>query len=210
MAFASLRRLAFATIVFTAALAANVALAAGAAPEPDRTVDMATVLKPGPLPELAVGDPSGVPIVEYGSLTCPHCATFSREVLPELKKDYIDTGKVRFIFREFARNTLDVAAFLLARCVGDDKAFAAVELPVQPAGQVEAFVDKPLEPLIAAMRPGRPHPRSRRWRASKDQSKADTMVAVGKRASDEIKDDPARRLSSSTARSMAESSTWIS
>ncbi len=128
MAFASLRRLAFAAVFSAAALAANAALAAGAAPEPDRTVDMATVLKPGPLPELAVGDPSGVPVVEYGSLTCPHYATFSREIFPELKKDYIDTGKVRFIFREFSRNPLDVAAFVLARCIGDDKAFAAIEL----------------------------------------------------------------------------------
>ena len=58
-----------------------------------------------------MGDPSGVPVIEYGSLTCPHCATFSREIFPELKKDYIDTGKVRFIFREFSRNPLDVAAF---------------------------------------------------------------------------------------------------
>ena len=96
MVFASLRQLAFAAVFSAAALAANGAFAAGAAPEPDRTVDMATVLKPGPLPELAVGDPSGVPVVEYGSLTCPHCATFSREIFPELKKDYIDTGKVRF------------------------------------------------------------------------------------------------------------------
>jgi protein-disulfide isomerase len=182
---ASLRRLAFATIVFTAALAANVALAAGAAPEPDRTVDMATVLKPGPLPELTVGDPSGVPVVEYGSLTCPHCATFSREIFPELKKDYIDTGKVRFIFREFSRNSLDVAAFLLARCVGDDKAFAAVELLFSQQDKW-AFVDKPLEPLIAAMRPaGLTHDQA--MACLKDQSKADTMVAVGKRASDEIK-----------------------
>ena len=97
---------------------------------------MAKVLKPGPLPELAMGDASGVPVIEYGSLTCPHCAAFSREVFPELKKDYIDTGKVRFIFREFARNALDVAAFVLARCVGDDKAFAAIELLVLRAGQV--------------------------------------------------------------------------
>ena len=89
---------------------------------------MATVLKPGPLPELTMGDASGVPVVEYGSLTCPHCAAFSHEVFPELKKDYIDTGKVRFIFREFSRNPLDVAAFVLARCIGDDKAFAAIEL----------------------------------------------------------------------------------
>src|SRR3984957_4359167 len=98
LAFASLRQLAFAAVFSAAALAAHGALAAGAAPEPDRTVDVATVLKPGTLPELTVGDASGIPIVEYGSLTCPHCATFSREIFPALKKDYIDTGKVRFIF----------------------------------------------------------------------------------------------------------------
>ena len=185
MVFVSLRRLAGAAFFCATALAANVALAAGAAPEPDRTVDMATVLKPGPLPELTMGDPSGVPMVEYGSLTCPHCATFSREIFPELKKDYIATGKVRFIFREFSRNSLDVAAFLLARCVGDDKAFAAVEL-LFAAQDKWAFVDKPLEPLIAAMRPaGLTHDQA--MACLKDQSKADAMVAIGKRATDEIK-----------------------
>jgi protein-disulfide isomerase len=183
--FVSLRRLAGAAFFCATALAANVALAAGAAPEPDRTVDMATVLKPGPLPELTMGDPSGVPMVEYGSLTCPHCATFSREIFPELKKDYIATGKVRFIFREFSRNSLDVAAFLLARCVGDDKAFAAAEL-LFAAQDKWAFVDKPLEPLIAAMRPaGLTHDQA--MACLKDQSKADAMVAIGKRATDEIK-----------------------
>jgi protein-disulfide isomerase len=183
--FVSLRRLAGAAFFCATALAANVALAAGAAPEPDRTVDMATVLKPGPLPELTMGGPSGVPMVEYGSLTCPHCATFSREIFPELKKDYIDAGKVRFIFREFSRNSLDVAAFLLARCVGDDKAFAAVEL-LFAAQDKWAFVDKPLKPLIVAMRPaGLTHDQA--MACLKDQSKADAMVAIGKRATDEIK-----------------------
>jgi protein-disulfide isomerase len=185
LALASLRRLAFAAVFSAAALAAHDGLAATAAPEPDRTVDTATVLKPGPLPELAIGDASGVPVVEYGSLTCPHCATFSREVFPELKKDYIDTGKVRFIFREFARNTLDVAAFLLARCVGDDKAFAAIELLFNQQDKW-AFVDKPLDPLIAAMRPaGLTHDQA--MACLKDQSKADAVVAIGKRATDEIK-----------------------
>ena len=185
LALASLRRLAFVAVLSAATLAAYGALAAGAAPEPDRTVDMATLLKPGTLPELTVGDPSGVPVVEYGSLTCPHCATFSREIFPELKKDYIDTGKVRFIFREFSRNSLDVAAFLLARCVGDDKAFAAVDLLFSQQDKW-AFVDKPLEPLIAAMRPaGLTHDQA--MACLKDQSKADAMVAVGKRATDKIK-----------------------
>jgi protein-disulfide isomerase len=183
--FASLRQLAFAAVFSAAALAANGAFAAGAAPEPDRTVDMATVLKPGPLPELAMGDPSGIPVVEYGSLTCPHCATFSREVFPELKKDYIDTGKVRFIFREFSRNPLDVAAFVLARCIGDDKAYAAIELLFSQQDKW-AFVDKPLEPLIAAMRPtGLTHDQA--MACLKDQAKADAMVAIVKRATDEIK-----------------------
>jgi protein-disulfide isomerase len=185
LAFASLRRFAFAAVFSAAALAATGALAAGGAPEPDRTMDMATVLKPGPLPELAVGDSSGVPIVEYGSLTCPHCATFSREIFPALKKDYIDTGKVRFIFREFSRNPLDVAAFVLARCIGDDKAFAAIELLFSQQDKW-AFVDKPLEPLIAAMRPtGLTHDQA--MACLKDQSKADAMVTIGKRATEEIK-----------------------
>jgi protein-disulfide isomerase len=185
LAFVSLRQLAFVAVFSAAALAANGALAAGAAPEPDRTMDMATVLKSGPLPELTVGDASGVPVVEYGSLTCPHCATFAREIFPELKKDYIDTGKVRFIFREFSRNPLDVAAFVLARCIGDDKAYAAIELLFSQQDKW-AFVDKPLEPLIAAMRPTG-LTKDQAMTCLKDQSKADAMVAIGKRGSDEIK-----------------------
>jgi protein-disulfide isomerase len=185
LALASLRRLAFAALFSVAALAAHGALAATAAPEPDRTLDMAAVLKPGSLPELVMGDASGVPVVEYGSLTCPHCATFDREVFPELKKDYIDTGKVRFIFREFSRNPLDVAAFVLARCIGDDKAFAAIALLFNQQDKW-AFVDKPLEPLIAAMRPaGLTHDQA--MACLKDQPKADAIMAIGKRAADEIK-----------------------
>jgi protein-disulfide isomerase len=185
LASAALRRLVLAAVFSVSALAAHGALAATTAPEPDRTVDMAAVLKPGALPELSVGDASGVPMIEYGSLTCPHCAAFSREVLPELKKDYIDTGKVRFIFREFSRNPLDVAAFVLARCVGDDKAFAAIELLFSQQDKW-AFVDKPLEPLIAAMRPaGLTHDQA--MACLKDQSKVDAVAAVGKRATDEIK-----------------------
>jgi len=185
LALASLRRLAFAAVLSAAALAAHGALAAATAPEPDRTVDMATVLKPGTLPELSMGDAAGLPVIEYGSLTCPHCAAFSREVLPELKKDYIDTGKVRYIFREFSRNPLDVAAFVLARCVGDDKALAAIELLFSEQDKW-AFVDKPLEPLIAAMRPtGLSHDQA--MACLKDQSKVDAVAAIGKRANDEIK-----------------------
>ena len=184
MAFVSLRRLAGAAFFCATAFAAGLALAAAAAPEPERTIDMAKVLQPGPLPELSMGDASGVPVIEYGSLTCPHCAVFSRDVFPELKKDYIDTGKVRFIFREFARNPLDVAAFALARCVGDDKTYPAIELLFSEQDKW-AFVDKPLEPLIAAMRPaGLSHDQA--MACLKDQAKANAIVAIGKRANEEI------------------------
>src|SRR5271168_3728838 len=185
LAFASLRRLAFAAVLSAAALTAHGALAAAAAPEPDRTVDMAAVLKPGTLPELSLGDAAGLPVIEYGSLTCPHCAAFSREVLPELKKDYIDTGKVRYIFREFSRNPLDVAAFVLARCVGDDKALATIELLFAEQDKW-AFVDNPLEPLLAAVRPTGLS-REKAMACLKDQSKADAMQKIVKTAEDVVK-----------------------
>ena len=126
--------------------------AAAAAPKPEQIVDMAEVLKPGALPELNFGPDTGVPIVEYASVTCPHCAAFDRDIWPKLKAAYIDTGKVHYIFREFSRNPLDVAAFTLARCVGDDKAMATIELLFATQDKW-AFTDNPLEPLLTALRP---------------------------------------------------------
>ena len=58
------------------------------------------------------------------------------QVLPSFKKAYVDTGKVRFIFREFSRNPLDVAAFVLARCEGDDKALATIDLLFAATGEM--------------------------------------------------------------------------
>jgi len=182
MAFASLRRLAGAVLICASTL---VAAHAADAPQPDRTVDMGKVLQPGVLPELALGDPNGVVVVEYGSLTCPHCAAFSKETLPQLKKDYIDTGKVRFIFREFSRNTLDVAGFVLARCLGDDKALAAEQLLFAEQDKW-AFADKPLEPLIAAMRPTG-MTKEQATQCLSNQKLADGVVAVAKRAGDDVK-----------------------
>ena len=183
MAFVSLRRLAGVAFICATTLAAS-AFAADA-PQPDRTVDMAALLKPGELPELAIGDPNGVVVVEYGSLTCPHCAVFSKDTLPQLKKTYIDAGKVRYIFREFSRNTLDVAGFVLARCLGDDKAFAADELLFAQQDKW-AFVDKPLEPLLAAMR-ATGMTKDQATACLNNQKLADGVVAIAKRANDEIK-----------------------
>lgn len=80
------------------------------------------------LPDMALGPAEAkVTIVEYASMTCGHCATFHKNVFPELKKKYIDTGKVRFVMREFPLDNLAAAAAMLARCAGQDKAYPLVE-----------------------------------------------------------------------------------
>ncbi len=161
---------------FAVALGLSATAQAQSPSTPVGTVDMATVLQPGPLPEIAIGDPTGVPVVEYGSLTCPHCATFDHEVVPEFKAKYVDTGKVRFIFREFSRNPLDAAAFMLARCVGDDKTLPTIEL-LFAEQEKWAFVDNPLEALIAAVRPtGMSHDRA--MQCLSDQAKADALRQI--------------------------------
>jgi protein-disulfide isomerase len=86
-----------------------------------------------------------VTIIEYASMTCPHCANFHTTTYPELKKRYIDTGKVRFIFREFPLDPLAAAGFMLARCAGKDKYFPLIETLFQQ--QEQWVTQKPLEPL---------------------------------------------------------------
>lgn len=84
-------------------------------------VPVEELMKPGPLPDLVLGSPDAkVTIVEYASMTCPHCATFHNRVLPELKKKYIDTGQVRLVFREFPLDNLAAAGAMLARCSSDN------------------------------------------------------------------------------------------
>ena len=90
-------------------------------PEPTGDVDMAEALKPGPLPEMALGDEKAkVTIIEYMSMTCPHCAHFHNTSFDEIKTKYVDTGKVRFILREFPFDPVATAAFMLARCNPQD------------------------------------------------------------------------------------------
>ena len=69
-----------------------------------------------------------VTVIEYASMTCGHCANFHINIWPTLKKEFVDTGKVRFIIREFPFDPRSTAAFMLARCVGDDKWYATVDL----------------------------------------------------------------------------------
>lgn len=79
--------------------------------------------------EFVHGDPKAkVTVIEYASLTCPHCAHFAENDFPKLKKDYIDTGKVKFVFRDFPLDGLATAGALLARCAPGDRGKMLIDL----------------------------------------------------------------------------------
>src|SRR5262249_503687 len=86
------------------------------------------VMKPGPLPEMALGrDDAPVTIIKYASLTCPYCRQFQLTTFPQLKREYIDTGKVRFIIREFPIGFQSGAATLALRCAPAETYFQLYE-----------------------------------------------------------------------------------
>lgn len=92
------------------------------------TVDVAKLMEPSPLGEKSLGkEDAPVTIVEYASMTCGHCANFHKNTLPEIKKQYIETGKVRMIFREFPLDPVSAAGFMLARCAPDEKYFDVMD-----------------------------------------------------------------------------------
>jgi protein-disulfide isomerase len=90
------------------------------------------VAKPVSLPDMALGPADAtVTITEYASMTCPHCAAFNEQVFPKIKAEYIDTGKVRYIFREFPLDIKAAAGSMLSRCIAKDdsgKYFAVTDM----------------------------------------------------------------------------------
>ncbi len=139
----------------SASLALTLAIAAGglsplALIEPafGQTPSTADLLQPGSFEDMVLGKADApVTIIEYASTTCPHCANFATKTFPELKKRYIDTGKVRYIYREFVLNPLDAAGVMLLRCTEKEKYFPLLEALFQK--QSEWVVQKPLPPLLA-------------------------------------------------------------
>ncbi len=104
--------------------------------------------KQGPLGDVVMGDANApVTIIEYASMTCSHCASFHNTTYPEMKKKYIDTGKVKYILREFPLDPLAAAGFMLARCSGGDKYYPIVEMLFQK--QNEWVTQNPIPPLLA-------------------------------------------------------------
>lgn len=99
------------------------------------------------LAERAMGDPSAkATIVEYSSLTCPHCADFHREVLPRIREEYIEKGLVRYVPRDFPLDGRALAAAMIARCVPPDRYFGFLDMLFRDQ-QTWARSAKPLDDL---------------------------------------------------------------
>ncbi|BAQ16475.1 DsbA family protein [Methyloceanibacter caenitepidi] len=95
---------------------------------PKANPELSALMEAGPLEDIVLGDPNADNvIVEYASMTCPHCAHFYTEVFPTVKEKYIDTGKARFIFREFPLDSLAARASMLARCAGNDRFYPLID-----------------------------------------------------------------------------------
>ncbi len=92
-------------------------------------VDLTGLNDPPAFGEMTMGpDTAKVTVIEYASATCPHCAAFYNETFLTLKKEYIDTGKIKFVFREFPHQDAALAAFMLARCAPKEKYFPLIDV----------------------------------------------------------------------------------
>jgi protein-disulfide isomerase len=128
-------------------LLAGAALAGLAAMSPAIALDMAELMKPPALGEMALGADEGakVTIIEYASATCPHCAAFHNEAWKQLKAEYVDTKKIRFVFREFPTNDAALAAFMIARAAPKEAYFPLMDVFF---GTLDTWAKNPAEGLL--------------------------------------------------------------
>lgn len=109
----------------------------------DAEVDTSTI------PDMMIGNPDAkVTVIEYASYTCPHCASFHTGTFKDLKKNYIDTDKINFVFREVYFDRYGLWASMIARCAGPEKFFGLTDLMFQSqsswtrAGEPAAIIDE--------------------------------------------------------------------
>lgn len=130
------------------ALAALIVAAVALSPAPANAEAADKVTLPEGYSDRVLGDPNApVTIYEYSSLTCPHCANFHIDTLPELKEQFIDTGKAKLVYRDFPLDNLSLAGHLLTRCAPEPVYFRLMDvLFAQQATWARA--DKPLDSLM--------------------------------------------------------------
>ncbi len=112
-------------VIFGSAALASLALGAASS----FAQDLTGLNDPPAFGEMTMGpDTAKVTVIEYASATCPHCAAFYNDTFGTLKKEYIDTGKIKFVFREFPHQDAALAAFMLARCAPKEKYFPLIDI----------------------------------------------------------------------------------
>jgi len=127
-------------------------VAAQSIPQSKGQIDQAQLLEAATLKDMVEGENDApVTIVEYASFTCNHCANFILNTMPQIREKYIKTGKVRFIFREFAYDQRAMAASMLVRCVAEDRYFPFTQLLFEKQRDW-AFVSDARPPLVQLSR----------------------------------------------------------
>ncbi|MCG2667083.1 protein-disulfide isomerase [Bradyrhizobium sp. CCBAU 11434] len=148
------------------------------------------VAKPVSLPDMALGPKdAAVTITEFASMTCPHCAAFNEQVFPKIKSEYIDTGKVRYIFREFPLDIKAAAGSMLSRCIAKDDAakyFAVTDMLFR---QQSDWVTKNTTETLTRIGKQAGLTQAQVETCLKDQALLDKIAADQKYASDVLKVD---------------------
>ena len=185
----STRRNFLATFPLLALTAVALFLPVGSGAHAQQNPTAALVEKPVSLPDMALGQSRApITIVEYSSLTCPHCADFEENVLPMLQSKYIDTGKVRFVSREFPLDIKAAAASMLARCAANGDAPKFFEATTMLFKQQGPLMDRTTDTLKAVG--GRFGMTAEAVEACvKDQALLDKLTADQQFAFDELKVD---------------------
>jgi hypothetical protein len=140
------------TLMGAAAALASSSLMTADAQQTSDSVSAEELASAGPLGDKVLGSSTApVTIYEYASLTCPHCAAFHADGFKFLKEKYIDTGKVKYVLRDFPLDPLAAAGFMLAHCAGDGKYYPMVDLIFSQQRSL-VQTDKPVDVLLALAR----------------------------------------------------------
>lgn len=153
-------------------------------PGPDE-VPVDELMKAGDLPDLVLGpDDAKVTVVEYASMTCGHCKAFHTKIFPEIKSKYIDTGKIRFIFREFPLDPRAFAASMLARCAGSSEKSLALVGALFDTQESWAFVKENPTPKLFEIAKQAGFTQESFDKCLTDQKLLDQLTAIHTRAND--------------------------